>query len=1377
MATQIRVISQDDGRVVYLDLEDDQPITANFQFKDIQTFKDTKGSHTFNFRIPSTTKNNMFFDQYFEVTSFGNFNPAKKVSCTIVKDTIEILNGDLQLTNVIRSNRKMTHYECVVFNSVASIGQALKGKYLTEFNWSELNHTKSMSNVAKSWGSNDATNLKQGNVRYSLFDYGQTPFYGGDLEGSIQTREGAINVNTLIPQVKVKKILDIILGQSGFEYTSDFFTTGISDGTKLFVDANNGGEGTTPTNNQYYNVVTYDGTAFTRVQTITTERFVTIINTNTSSADYTNDAGLYNHTTGVYTIPSSGFSSFDASTNLTFTTSESTNFGTFAPYTGAEIYVSLMYIDQDGNDREYAQSRKTKLETANQIAGTSGNYYTGVVEFPPTTISVPLNVTDYYFRFNVNGDYFIASTGTEIYLNRVKTSFKPRIGYFGNKYSEFNGDLEVNFKYAFPKIKALDFLTSLAKKFNLVIIADRLEPRKLLIEPYKDWIGQGNDLDWTGKLDESKDVQFKPTSHIQSKELVFTDDKSSDNMNALFEKSAGREYGSVYIDNAQNDFSTGKTEVKTIFKPVVTTYIPYTTLKGCICYEGEGESTKNSEGMRLSYWNGFSFADNGSDSFYLTDNFEGTNPSVYALYPQFSNYSSSSITSLTRCLTFTGENSGELDGPSIYGGTYNTYWKTFLEETYSRDSRLLIAHFNLSSVDIMTLNFNDVVKVENEFYRINKIQNYSLIGQSTCKVELIKAQATNIIDSDGNECNVQVKSFSSGGHVNFINTRTGLPEVVTQECCEAFGYEYLSTNSTCYSRSVTPIDISAPSVSVIHASDYDVGSSGTGLFTFANGIGNTLTDHALINGAGNDVRPSPKSIEINGSRNNVSGSVRNARIDGDNSEINPPRLQRKDVVLGVDKYISINQTFRNVKTKGDNAFAISSNSEFTTPAPKDLGTFYPFVSGKGSISSQGLVVANGYAHFGQDGTFAHYATPPTDPYASYNQQGNNYIQIPYPSLMKGELRLFATPTSIDESDEYVDETYEFEVNNQTSSLTPVTSLTAVTGKSNSTAGYSGLTISLEAAITKGYFEGTNYKVVNDGMFALKVDQAGTSITSPSQYNVEFDYKLINSKSRQRSFDPASITSQTLSLWMDANDLSTITYSSGTTISSWTDKSNRFTNNSFTQLNSTGANATTGTFSNGMKHVYLPFYAILGNFNSSIYNLLNNSNCTAFIVSQMQPRSGPAPNRGELIFGTGYTTPSGGFTNDAQLPYGIGYDSTSFHNGSYSGPTPYYASLDDVDPNDLQVNIGERNFNVSSPSFDQKITDQDGNTDSNFNATTNGYTPQLCMGGLKYFTTTGSLWHGKICEVLLYSSTTPNATLTTQEKDDIINYLKSKWQIT
>ena len=43
MATQIRVETQNDGAVVFLDLSEDQPITANYQFKDIQDFKANKG--------------------------------------------------------------------------------------------------------------------------------------------------------------------------------------------------------------------------------------------------------------------------------------------------------------------------------------------------------------------------------------------------------------------------------------------------------------------------------------------------------------------------------------------------------------------------------------------------------------------------------------------------------------------------------------------------------------------------------------------------------------------------------------------------------------------------------------------------------------------------------------------------------------------------------------------------------------------------------------------------------------------------------------------------------------------------------------------------------------------------------------------------------------------------------------------------------------------------------------------------------------------------------------------------------------------------------------------------------------------------------------
>ena len=77
MATEIRVYATEgwsEETIVYLETNSNQPITANYQFKDIQDVKSNRGNYTYNFRIPSTTNNNLFFNNYFDVTSFGNIS-------------------------------------------------------------------------------------------------------------------------------------------------------------------------------------------------------------------------------------------------------------------------------------------------------------------------------------------------------------------------------------------------------------------------------------------------------------------------------------------------------------------------------------------------------------------------------------------------------------------------------------------------------------------------------------------------------------------------------------------------------------------------------------------------------------------------------------------------------------------------------------------------------------------------------------------------------------------------------------------------------------------------------------------------------------------------------------------------------------------------------------------------------------------------------------------------------------------------------------------------------------------------------------------------------------------------------------------------------
>ena len=1372
MGTQIRVVSQDNN-IVFLDLEGDQPITANYQFKDIQDFKSNKGDHTYSFRVPSTTTNNTFFNFYFKVTQFGNFDPNRKCEATILKDSISVFNGFIQLTNVIRSEGKVASYECVVYSGVASLGQVLKGKYITEFNWDELDHIKSLNVVTSSWG----LNLHGGDVVYSIYDYGQSPMYGGDLDGSISNQEDAFNVNGLFPQVKVAKMLDVILGQSGYTYESDYFTNSASEGYKLYVDANNGGEGTTPVNDDYYHVNVYNDPS--NPQVFVNEGYVPIKNAKITGSNYTNDAGLYNPINGDYTIPSpTPFSVVEAGANLTFTTSESTNNNETAPYTDCSVSVALV-IGAFGYYSTIAETRPIRLKWQRSKAGTTGRYFQETFDFPSEIFEVTAGAK-YQFQFRINGNGFTPSGGRSITLSNSRISFKPTIGFYGNRYATFDASLEVKLKYLFPKIKAVDFLTSLVKKFNLVIIPDKFNPNKLTIEPYVNWIGSGNNVDWTSKLDLSKDVQFKPTSELQAKSLLFTDDESNDNMNNLFRKSSTRNYGSLYIDNSDNDFGKENEEVKTIFKPVITSYIPYTTIPSCICYEGEGSDKTNPEGMRLSFYNGNTFPANGQDTIWLTDGFEGTPASEYSSMPLFSNYSSTGADPFSTCLTFMGENTGQLNVPPIFNTAYNKFWKPFLNETYSRESRLLIGNFNLNAVDINTLQFNDIVEVEGVYYRINKISNYSMVGQSSCQVELIKVEATKVIASDGSLCEVEPYEFEMNKNVKFRNITTGVDETPTQECCEAYGYEWSSTTNTCYGRTTTPVDVTTQAVTTLGTSSWTPGTNATGLFAVDNGMGNTPTDFSIINGTGNEVKPSPKKLIVNGGRNKVSGSVKTANIDGDSNQVNPYELslKRYDEISTTYKYIAIKQRFRNVKLKGDYGFAIASNSEFESTT--QLTTGYQIdnpvvqqVTGQGKFIASASLTGLTSAYIGADGQFDGTISEQINPdeTALINEQGNNFIRLPYPSFIKGEVKIIGTPEGTANATEYADETFEFEVNNQGTTLYPSVTISNVATKSNSTPNFNNLDLEIKNGSPSTYYNGSTEEYINDGMFAFKIDQSTMPNMGKVNYNLKAEYSLINSKSRSRiPFNPTTMTSADCVCWLDPNDSTSVTTGTGGVVTTLADKSGFFSNIFFGSaggntelpkytslpdsnkqvLNFTGAAGNTGDM-------------MLQNSTFDLYRIPYFEDSNMFVVYQAE--STTASTQGNNVFNTSYFNgvQNYGISCNATTNGSAGAGSTTFINGGF-GTGSWSASLNNVPSNEIQVAIGTHYG--SHVGFE----DQQGTTAQNNNASS-PFANQFGIGGCKSSSTQNVVnpFYGYVCELIIFQG-----NLNTAEKNQVKEYLLNKW---
>ena len=128
---------------------------------------------------------------------------------------------------------------------------------------------------------------------------------------------------------------------------------------------------------------------------------------------------------------------------------------------------------------------------------------------------------------------------------------------------------------------------------------------------------------------------------------------------------------------------------------------------------------------------------------------------------------------------------------------FTLYWKQYLNEIYSSEARMVKAYFNLNSVDIHNLRFNNKIFVKDTFYRINSIQNYKVNETQPTMVELIKLGVGN--SGLGNKCNLLIGSFEGSGTVNFINAETGASTTGNRDCCEAYGYTWVDGETPyCY---------------------------------------------------------------------------------------------------------------------------------------------------------------------------------------------------------------------------------------------------------------------------------------------------------------------------------------------------------------------------------------------------------------------------------------------------------------------------------------------------------------------------------------------------------------------------------------------------
>lgn len=189
----------------------DQDINYVMQVNDISELSSRQCNYTDSFSIPKTAQNVNIFNQLGYVGDISNY-PYEKVTADLLDNGVHIIrNGwlDIQETN--------KEYKINIRYGSIDLFKAIENKtFGDDVDLSEIDHNKTLNTVVESFTNED--------YRYIINDYG----------GKTHTENGTkINIDYLIPSVRISYLWNKIFSTFGFNYIGDIFST--TDFTDLWL--------------------------------------------------------------------------------------------------------------------------------------------------------------------------------------------------------------------------------------------------------------------------------------------------------------------------------------------------------------------------------------------------------------------------------------------------------------------------------------------------------------------------------------------------------------------------------------------------------------------------------------------------------------------------------------------------------------------------------------------------------------------------------------------------------------------------------------------------------------------------------------------------------------------------------------------------------------------------------------------------------------------------------------------------------------------------------------------------------------------------------------------------------------------------------------
>ncbi len=238
-----------------IDLYKDENIQVNDSIQDIKDIGKIFTTFSRQFSVPATKRNNKIFKNFYNFDIVDGFDPREKVKSIITKNGATWRKGFIQIENVKLKNNKPSSYKIFFTGEISELKDIFKDDRLSELSGlSAYDHSYTQSNVENGFSNYLTVNngsvspsSTESDICYPFISVGSRYAYNNSGGGQLKkvNEDGSLSGSNLDyrdlkPAIRLNRIIEAIESKYDITFSNDFFNTDDFTSLYLWLNRNQG---------------------------------------------------------------------------------------------------------------------------------------------------------------------------------------------------------------------------------------------------------------------------------------------------------------------------------------------------------------------------------------------------------------------------------------------------------------------------------------------------------------------------------------------------------------------------------------------------------------------------------------------------------------------------------------------------------------------------------------------------------------------------------------------------------------------------------------------------------------------------------------------------------------------------------------------------------------------------------------------------------------------------------------------------------------------------------------------------------------------------------------------------------------------------------